>query len=346
MRLAFHELGKHLRQPLKPVYVVSGDEPLQHGEACDLIRKTARERGFDERIVLEAGSKFDWQELSAECNALSLFARQRVFDLRIPGGKPGTEGSKALVSYCENPPEDSLLLVSLPKIDQKQARSKWFQALDRAGVTIQVWPVSEQRLGPWIEQRMRHQGLTPEPAAIQLLAEKIEGNLLAASQEIEKLLMLHGPGVITAEQLTASVADSARFDVFALTDAALAGQAGRAMRILSGLNKEGTAPAIIIWALSREIRQMLQIASVLQDGYPQAKVFTDFKIWDKRKPLVSRALKRLSVRQWQHLLGACYQADLAVKGQSKQDCWSLFADLLIAICNPETMQRSPVFQAA
>lgn len=217
----------------------------------------------------------------------------------------------------------------MPKLDQNQLKSKWYKALDKAGVVIQVWPVNEQRLPPWIEQRMRLKGLTPEKDVINMLAERVEGNLLAASQEIEKLLLLFGPGIITAEQLAASVSDSARFDVFALVDAALQGKPERCVRIIEGLNNEGTPSAVVLWALSREVRQMAQIAYELKSGMPASKVFASHRIWDKRKPLVQLGLKRLPLQQWQKLLLLCQQADMAVKGQSKQDSWLLLEDISI-----------------
>lgn len=327
MKLGFHELPKQVKKSLLPVYVVTGDEPLQQGEAADAIRHAAREQGFSERKVMEASAQFDWHELTAESNSLSLFAEKRIIDLRIPSGKPGTEGSKVISLYCDNPPDDTLLLVTLPKIDQKQTRSKWFKALDKNGAIIQVWPVNEQRLPPWVEQRMRQKGLTPSTEVIQMLSERVEGNLLAAAQEIEKLLLLYGPGIITAEQLAASVADSARFDVFTLVDAALQGKAGRCVRILQGLKNEGTPSAVVLWALSREIRQLAQIAYEARAGVPMGKIFADYRIWDKRKPIVSQGLKRLPLRQWQSLLSICAEADLAVKGQNKKDSWLLLEEI-------------------
>lgn len=329
MRLGLHELKAHLNKKLSPVYLVTGDEPLQLGEAADMIRSTARNQGFSERKIMEAATGFDWQELTAESNNLSLFAEQRIIDLRIPSGKPGNDGSKALATYCDNIPQDLLLLLSMPKLDQNQLKSKWYKALDKAGVVIQVWPVNEQRLPPWIEQRLRQKGLTPEKDVIQMLAERVEGNLLAASQEIEKLLLLFGPGIITAEQLAASVADSARFDVFTLVDAALQGKPERCARILRGLKNEGTPSAVVLWALSREIRQMAQIAYALKNGVPANRAFAEQRIWDKRKPLVQQGLKRLSLSQWQNLLLLCEQADEAVKGQSKQDSWLLLEDISV-----------------
>jgi len=329
MRLGFHEISAHLKNKLAPVYVVTGDEPLQLGEAADQIRSAARNKGFSERKILDVGAQFDWQELIAESNNLSLFAEQRILDLRIRSGKPGTEGSKALTAYCANLPQDTLLLVSMPKLDQQQTRSKWYKVLESAGVIIQVWPVNQQRLAPWIEQRLRQKGLIPETDVVNMLAERVEGNLLAASQEIEKLLLLFGPGIITAKQLTASVADSARFDVFSLVDAALDGKPERCVRILQGLKNEGTPAAVVLWALSREIRQLAQISQAAGSGLPMSRLFADYRIWDTRKPLVGRALKRLPLKKWQQLLTQCGLADMAVKGQSKQDPWLMLEEISI-----------------
>ncbi len=331
MKLAFHELGRHLQKQFLPVYVVSGDEPLQQGEATDLIRAGARKRGYSERKIIDASGQFDWNELTAESNSLSLFAEQRILDLRIPNGKPGKEGSKALTLYCDNIPADTLLLVTLPKIDPQQSRSKWFKALESAGAVINVWPVDAQSLPPWIEQRMRQKGLTPESSVINLLAERVEGNLLAASQEIEKLLLLFGPGIITTEQLTASVADSARFDVFSLIDAALLGKPDRCVRILHGLKSEGTPSAVVLWAISREVRQMAQIAYAINNGSSANAQFQKFRIWNKRQPQINQGLKRLPLAQWQHLLMACETADLAIKGQSKANDWLLLEQISLQI---------------
>jgi DNA polymerase III subunit delta len=331
VRLGFHELAGSLKKGLSSIYLVSGDEPLQQLEAADLIRTTARDAGYADRKILDASNNFDWNELTAEANSLSLFAELRIIDLRITNGKPGTEGSKALTAYCENPPQDTLLLITMPKLDQQQTRSKWYKSIDSKGMVIQVWPVNEQRLPPWIEQRMRQKSLTPEPGVINMLADRVEGNLLAATQEIEKLLLLYGPGIITTEQMTASVADSARFDVFGLIDAALMGNTNRCLRILDGLKHEGTPTAVILWALAREVRQMAQIAFQASDGMPLSKVFADHRIWEKRKPLINKALKKLSPKQWQNLLKTCHEADLAVKGQRKSDPWLLFEDIAITM---------------
>ena len=331
MRLRPHELQRHLQQQgIAPIYILSGDEPLQMNEAADAIRSAARQAGYSGRDVLEAGSRFDWNELAAEANTLSLFAEQRIIDLRIPGGKPGRDGGKALTEYASRPPEDTLLLITLPKLDRQQLNSKWLKALESTGVLIQIWPVDAPRLGPWIEQRMRQQGLTPEQGVVTMLAERIEGNLLAAAQEIDKLKLLQGPGVVTQAGLQEAVADSARYDVFGLVDSALSGQVARSVRMLNGLRAEGTAPAVILWALAREIRLLCGLALQVDQGRPVPQVVSASReVWDKRKPLVSQGLQRLSLRAWRRLLGRCGDADRTIKGQSRQDPWLLLEQICI-----------------
>lgn len=324
MRARPHELDSLLKRQLAPIYLLTGDEPLQMGEAADRIRRQARSQGYDSREIIEADARFDWDRLAAEANSLSLFADKRIIDLRLPSGKPGREGGKALTEYAERPPEDTLLLLTLPKLDRAQSSSKWFKSLDKIGVIVQIWPIEGERLPPWIEQRMRAVGLTPAPDVLRMLAERIEGNLLAAAQEIDKLLLLHGPGIITPEQLTEAVSDSARYDVFGLVDSALSGKVSRTLRMLNGLRAEGTAPAIILWALTREIRLLCSLAGEVERGRsPQQAIAGRREIWDKRKPLVSRGLQRIKAADWRRLLLLCGDTDRAIKGRSSDNPWRL-----------------------
>lgn len=339
MRVRPHELTSHIqRQGIAPIYLISGDEPLQMNDTADSIRALARAQGYSGRDVLEAGARFDWNELIAEANSLSLFAEKRIIDLRIPSGKPGREGGKALSEYAARPPEDTLLLITLPKLDKGQISSKWLKALEARGVFIQIWPIEGNRLHPWIEQRMRKAGLTPGPEVVAMLTERIEGNLLAAAQEIDKLKLLHGSGVITLENLQESVADSARYDVYALVDAALEGKVGRVVRMLNGLKAEGTAAPVVLWALAREIRMLCSLAQqVAQGRSPQQVVAGAREVWDKRKPLVGKGLQRLNIGQWRQLMQLCSLTDRAIKGQERQDPWLL----LQRICSG--MAGAPLF---
>jgi len=337
VRLRPHELQKHLQGPLAPIYVVSGDEPLQLGEVSDAIRAAARQQGYSERDIIEANAKFAWSELTAEANNLSLFAEKRVIDLRITNGKPGKEGSKVLVEYAGRIPEDTLLLITLPKLERAQLTSKWVKALENRGALIQIWPVEGERLLPWIEQRMRQAGLTPGPDVVPILAEHIEGNLLAASQEIQKLQLLHGSNPISAEELNQAVSDSARYDVFSLVDSALAGDTVRCTRILHGLKAEGTATPVVLWALTREIRLLHSLAvEVTRGKNRQQAIAANRGVWDKRKALVNKGLQRLNLRQWRQLLSQCGKTDLAIKGQSPDNPWLLLEQITIRMSNTRT----------
>jgi DNA polymerase-3 subunit delta len=331
MRLRLEELPGHLRGTLAPCYVVSGDEPLQLGEAADAIRAAARAAGHGTRQIFEAGAQFDWGSLAAEANAMSLFAEQKVIDLRIPSGKPGKEGGAALAEYAAAPPPDTLLLLTMPKLDKQQQGTKWFKAMERLGVVIQVWPVRIDELPRWVTQRMRAAGLEPTTDVAQLLADRAEGNLLAAHQEIEKLLLLNGPGPVDQAQFAAVVSDTARFDVFLLVDSALSGDAARSLRILAGLRAEGLAPAVVLWALAREVRALAGMAATAKrtNNIGQAMAAARPKIFANRQPLVRAALQRFGPNAWTSLLARCQHIDMTIKSSHGQDAWRQFEILLL-----------------
>jgi DNA polymerase-3 subunit delta len=331
MRLRIDQLSDHLGKGLAPIYLLTGDEPLQLGEAADAIRKQARAKGYSGRDILDAGKSFDWNELSAEANSLSLFAEQRILDLRLASAAIGKAGSDALCSYADRPPADTLLLITCPKLDRNQQNSKWVKLLEKTGVMVQIWPMEGPRLQPWIEKRLRQHGLIPEPEVVPMLAERVEGNLLAAAQEIDKLLLLNGPGIIGVPQLTEAVADSARFDVFGLVDSALLGQPARVVRMLSGLQAEGVPPAVALWALAREIRQLASMSFDMERGAGADQVMASHRVWDQRKAMVRQGLKRLHRRRWQQLLATCARADRTIKGQEKGDPWELLRTITLTM---------------
>jgi len=332
VRVRPEQLEQHLNKGLAPVYLVSGDEPLQLNEACDAIRAAARLAGHENREVLEAGAGFDWNALAAEANSFSLFAEKKIIDLRIPNGKPGREGGKALTEYCARPPQDSLLLITLPKLDRQQQGSKWFKTIEQLGVIVQIWPIEVQRLPQWIDQRLRKAGMQADREAVQMLADRIEGNLLAAHQEIEKLLLLHGSGELDAGQLASAVADSARYDVFELVDSALRGEIARCLHILDGLRGEGVAAPVVLWALHREIALLAEISADTVKGLSLDHAMSRAKVWEKRKPLVRKAVQRLRTPAWLSLLGLFQQGDSAAKGASAQDPWLVLEQVSSRIC--------------
>lgn len=333
MKLNATQLQRQLAKELAPVYVVSGDDPLLTGESADLIRSACRTAGSEERLVFHIDRSFDWGQLREAGNSLSLFAQQRVVELRIPGGKPGDEGAKALLAWLDDPPPDTTLLISLPRLDGSTQRSKWAKALidHQHSRFVQVWPIDAHQLPEWMRSRLAAAGLHASPDALDLLSTRVEGNLLAAAQEIEKLKLFCESGQLDLETVQQVVADSARFDIFKLTDALLQGDAQHALRILQGLRGEGVEAAVILWAISRELRSLHSMAHELGRGIPQDKVFSSQRppIWDKRKPLLSRALQRHPTRSWAELLRLAQQADEQIKGQAAGSAWDTFALILV-----------------
>jgi len=323
-----NQLDNHLKnRGLSPVILVSGDEPLQMAECCDLIRAHARGLGYLGREVLHVESRFDWGELMEEANALSLFAEQRILELRLPNAKPGIQGAKALQAYCEAPAPDTILLITMGKLESAASKSKWYKSIDSAGFVVPVWPIERAQLPRWIEQRMQRVGLQPEGEVAAMLAERVEGNLLAASQEIEKLQLLFGQGGLDVDQLLASVADSARYDVFGLVDAALLGDAARVVKMLDGLRGEGEEPVLILWALTREIRTLLSVAYEGRQGGVNDALLGRHRIWDKRKRAVRAALQRYHYPRWVQMLEQCAQIDRMIKGQAAGNAWDELTSL-------------------
>ena len=271
-------------------------------------------------------------------DTLSLFAERRLVELRLPGGKPGEAGAKVLREYAANPPDGDVLLVISGKIDKDAQRSKWYTALDQAGVTVQVWPLSTAQLPAWIERRMHARKMRPSAEAVALLAERVEGNLLACAQEIEKLLLLHGSGTVDAEAVSAAVSDSARYSVYDLVDRALAGDATAVTRVLRGLQGEGEEPIVVLWALSREIRALAAMAEALQRGTGLEQVLVANKVWENRKSLVRAALKRNPPRTLRRLLQQAGRADRVIKGVAAGNKWDELQRLALGLAGNDVMQ--------
>jgi DNA polymerase-3 subunit delta len=320
MRVSPQDLQAKLGKQLAPVYIVYGEETLLAEEACSSIRAAARAEGFDDRELMVVERGFDWDRLNQAGESLSLFSQKRFLELRIPGSKPGDQGSKAMVRYCENIPEDTLLLVWCGKLDRAQLNSKWFKALESTGVGVGVQPVAMQQLPQWIAQRLKKQGLEPGPGVAELLAYRYEGNLLAAAQETEKLALLFD-GSVTVEQIQAGVGDDARFDVFGFVDTCLAGNGPAAVRALQGLRSEGIAPSMVLWAMTREIRLLEQCATGIASGEGESQVFSHFRIWQKKQPLFRAALRRGRPARWRALLQAAARADRVIKGRAPGTEW-------------------------
>ena len=329
MKIQANQLTSSLGKSLAACYLVTGDEHLLVAEALDSIREAARRQGFESREVHVAATGFDWNELRAASGNLSLFADKRIIELRLPTGKPGRSGGQAIVEMAAQSDPDLLFVVSAPKLDRSSAASKWAKALDSAGVSLQIWPVGVRELPGWIAARMRREGLEPDRDAVQLIADRVEGNLLAASQEIEKLRLLLGEGKVSADDVGKAVADSSRYDVYKLADAALAGDAKRAIKILVGLRAEGVEPVIVMWSLTRDIRTLAKLDDIVRHGQELASGMQKAGVWRNRQGLVRSCVGRHQHGDFHRLLRLARDADAAAKGQSAADPWQLATDIVL-----------------
>ena len=321
MRLKTEQLGAALKKGLASVYFLSGDEPLQLGEMADAIRKTAKQAGYNSREIFSVDANFAWNQLALSADSFSIFSDKKIIELRIPSGSVGTEGAKALTTYCERLPQDTLLLISIGQLKKETLKTRWVEAIDKIGVIIQVWSLEGHDLLNWLQQRLQQRGLQVEQDGIKLIATRIEGNLLAADQEITKLYVLHGEAKLSTAQIADAVADSSRYDVFKLVDAILSANIKRILKILSGLRLEGVASPVVLWALTREARSLIKIKLALASGQSKDVVFRNNNIWDKRKALVDKALNRLNLTELNHILVQCAKADRQIKGQQSGDAW-------------------------
>jgi DNA polymerase-3 subunit delta len=328
MRLKPEQLVSSLQKNLGSVYLISGDEPLQIVELADSIRQATKQAGFLEREIFSTDTGFEWSEITTSSQSMSIFGDKKVIDLRVPTANFGNEGAKTLISYCEKLPADTVLLITCGKLNAAGMKTKWFEAVDKVGVTIQVKPLEGDELLQWLQNRLQQRGLNSDKAGLLLLAERVEGNLLAAAQEIEKLYVLYGASILTKDQIFDVVADSSRYDVFKLIDAILAANVNRIFKVLAGLRNEGIAPPVVLWALMREARTLCKVHLELSSGKSKDMVFRNNQIWDKRVGLVDKALKRLSHNQLFEILTLSAKADRQAKGQESGDVW----ETILAVC--------------
>ena len=316
-------LAYQLAKKLAPIYVVSGDEPLQVGECCDAIRQSAKQNGYTERHVLNVDKSFDWGSFLEVSNSMSLFAENQLIELRMPNNKPGDKGTAAIL--------DSILLIVCGKLDKQIQRSKWFQHCDAAGIFIAVWPVDIQHLPTWIQKRAASKSLRLSKTAVQYIVERVEGNMLAAAQEIDKLYLLYGENIVEDEAVLEAVSDSARYDIYGLVDVALSGNVYRATRVFEGLRAESVEPVLLIWVFTREIRSLLPMASAIESGMRVEQVVAKSSVWPKRKAIVSQGLKRHTTHSWQALLQQSSKIDLIIKGLKKGDVWDELLQLILGV---------------
>jgi DNA polymerase-3 subunit delta len=321
MKITTEDLPQHLSRGLGPLYVIHGEALLLAIEAADMIRAAAREGGYSERETLIAEQGFKWAELRNSAQSMSLFGDRKVIDLRIPSGKPGVEGGQALQEHCETLGPDTLTLISLPRLDGATMKSKWFTTLEQHGIAIAAEEVSLAALPAWIAARLKRQGQSADADTLAFLAQRVEGNLLAAFQEIQKLALLFPAGALSFDQVKDSVMDVARYDVFKLSEAMLAGDSERYVRILDGLRAEGTATVLILWAIAEDIRTLARISRAMQRGGNLSGALRDARVWGVRQKLVERAVRRFTPAFAERALKQAAQIDKLVKGLRQGDVW-------------------------
>jgi DNA polymerase-3 subunit delta len=335
MQLRPEALDGQLAKGLSPLYVITSDEHLLALEAADKIRRAARAQGYSERDVLTVERSFKWGELLAANQAMSLFGDKKLIELRIPGGKPGKDGSAALQSYAKDLNPDNLTLITLPKLDWQTAKAAWVGSLQQAAVYVEIPNIERPALPAWIGMRLASQQQSADRQSLDFIADRVEGNLLAAHQEIQKLGLLYEPGKLTFEQVQDAVLNVARYDVFKLSEAMLAGDPARLVRMLEGLKGEGEALPLVLWAVSEEIRTLLKLKSGMAQGRPLGALLKEYRIWGPRERMMEPALRRIALPTLEAALRQAAQVDKMVKGlRAKQfagDAWDAMLQLALRV---------------
>jgi DNA polymerase-3 subunit delta len=337
MQLRLDALDGHLSKGLAPLYVIASDEHLLALEAADRIRRAARAQGFSERDVLSVERTFKWGELLAANQEMSLFGDKKLIELRIPGGKPGKDGSTALQNYTKNLNPDNLTLITLPKLDWQTAKASWVASLQQAAVYIDIPNIERAQLPGWIGTRLAAQQQSADRQGLDFIADRVEGNLLAAHQEIQKLGLLYEPGKLSFEQVHDAVLNVVRYDVFKLSEAMLSGDCARLVRMLEGLKGEGEALPLVLWAVSEEIRTLLKLKAGMAQGRPLGALLKEHRIWGPRERLMEPALRRVALPALDAALREAAQVDRMVKGLRAKafagDAWDAMLQLALRVAS-------------
>ena len=325
---SFQELKNSLNRKLEKVYLIGGEEPLLVEESADLIRQAAKKNGFLERDVLHVEARFNWDSLYENANNLSLFASSKLLDLRLPNGKPGREGSKPLMDFSSQLDANTMLLVVCHGWASRDTKTKWAKTLESTGMMHYVWKVSLDQFPRWLHGRMNQVGVYLDEPAKQFLVEHVEGNLLAADQELKKLKMLYGDQAITLQTLQGIIGDSARFDPYLLADFCISGQLKRSLRILESLEKEGVSTVPVQWALDNRLRLMVELKKAQEQRKDPSSIYQKSQIWKSRQSAMAQAAKRLSSHNWQELLLQCAHVEKIIKGRVKAEPWQSLRKLV------------------
>ncbi|MBT8134997.1 MAG: DNA polymerase III subunit delta [Gammaproteobacteria bacterium] len=330
------QLASVVAKALYPVYMVSGDEPLQQMESLDLIRSYLRDNDFSEREILDVDAQFDWQRLLDEAANMSLFATRRIVELRLPSAKPGRQGSQVLKDYLSRPPEDTVLIINAGKIDGNSKKSAWYKAVEQSGMIVQCWPVAADKLSSWLQQRFKARDMEADNEVLAYISQHVEGNLLAADQEIEKLYLLLGPGKIGYADVAEAVTSQSRYSVFELVDMLLVGNTKRVIKIITGLKAEGVVPVVVNWALAKDIRLLAQAS---QDISSADFMLKRSGVWQSRIAMFKSCLSRHSQRSFQMLLKRCSYIDAVSKGMIDSNVWDDIESLCVRLAGNSKSAR-------
>ncbi len=338
MKVTADKIAAQVAKGLAPVYFVSGDDPLLCGEVLDVIRAAARKDGYEDRELYSVDAKYKWDEFFASQGSMSLFSMRKILEINLVTGKPGASGSKAIVQLLDDPPPDTLLIFRAPRLDKKSWGAKWAKALNAGAVCVTVTNPSEQQLPGWIAGRMKAAGLAFDQDAVELMASRMEGNLMAAQQEIDKLALLAEGQRVTVELIEASVADGARYTVYQLADAALAQDAARATRVLYGLRREGIAAPLVMWSLGDQVKKLTNVWVAIQQGMSPGQAMKQQYIWDNKQALMLAALRNHNEASMRRLGAKVGLTDRIVKGRGVGQPWNALLELTLAIAQPDNLK--------
>ena len=347
MKVYADQFQRHLQGSLQSAYWISGDEPLQLRECSDALRKRCRAEGYTERDLHEVDKQFDWSLLTASGNELSLFSDRKLIELRLRSSKLDDAGKKHLTDFLSAPPPDTLLLISSPKIESSAIKTQWFSRIEQRCVLVQVYPVEPGKLPAWLSRRMQTRNLSADADAVQLLCDRVEGNMLAADQEVEKLSLLFGPGAhLDMARVARSVADSSRFNVFALIDACLNGEHAKVIKTLHRMRDEGAEPLMITAMVAREVRQLYELALSIEQGTSSAAALQRSQIWKNRQALISASLQRHTTSTLKAILNQLRETDISVKGMGTVPPWLLLEQTVSALSGVRLrLQSVPEWQS-
>ncbi len=330
MKVYPDKLQAELKHNVRPLYIVSGDEPLLVQESCDLIREALKKSGFTERELFHVEARFDWEQVAFSINSMSLFAEQKIIELRFNSTSPGNAGIAILTAFAEAPPAGTVLLLVLPRLEAKTSRAKWFTTLEKIATYVQIWPIELNKMPAWIDSRFRRVGLTATREAVSMMVERLEGNLLAATQEIERLRLVSDKGKVDATLVQKGVADHSRYDVFSLIDAAVGGDSPRTVKIVSGLQLEGVAVLSVTGVLARELRSLIGMAETLESGSLDSAL-RQGRVWQKRKSIVSTCLRRHKQPALLNWLARVSDVDGMAKGALSGNPWDEILSILLGL---------------